>query len=551
VSQECEGANLAGQKSVISMSTFSRVVLSVRLVLTIVILVGAWLTTALAQHPVVDTMVHHPPVALDTSLLATDTMQLPVAASLSLEDAIQRALRFSPIIERARANVDVSHAAQRVAFAEYLPQLAISSSVYQNGSPQIAGNSLNTVLGPIGLGTNPTAGGGTVSDSAGIPTTTGTPGLVASRTAATSGAASVVAAVDSAPGGTTTPTSTTSSNDVQAFATITAGWDVLTWGRRGADNRRARAEARAAASMNIEQRFIVTDTLKTVFYSVLRSEELENVARAQVRRASEDARAAGRRHEVGTATPADVLQFELNLNNARVSLVQASTQRQTAAYALGRLTDIDGAVEAIPDDSLFPRPLALPDTAIVALAIREGPAIVAARDSADAASAAATAERSTYAPTLRLGSSYTVVRQQSAAVTSGAVRGGWALGLSTSYPIFNGFVRNYQVTRADAAASLARTVARDAERAARADAERLLGTIALAGQLVRLARDAVIVARENYRVQGTRYGVGVATVLDLSSAETQLTQAEQQLVSARYSYVLARASLATLVGRDL
>jgi outer membrane protein len=326
---------------------------------------------------------------------------------------------------------------------------------------------------------------------------------------------------------------------------------VLTWGRRGADNRRARAEARAAASINIEQRFIVTDTLKNVFYAVLRAEELEDVARAQVRRASEDARAAGRRRDVGTATPADVLQFELNLNNARVSLVQASTQRQAAAYALGRLTDIAGAVEAIPDDSLYPRPLALPDSAIVALAIREGPAIVAARDSADAASAAATAERTTFAPTLRIGTSYTVSRQQNAVVTPIPVRSGWALGLSTSYPIFNGFVRNYQVMRADAAASLARTVARDAERAARADAERLLGTIALAARLVKLARDAVIVARENYRVQGTRYIVGVATVLDLSSAETQLTQAEQQLVNARYTYVLARASLATLVGRDL
>jgi outer membrane protein len=505
---------------------------------------------------VVDTTVHHPPAALDTSALAADTVKLPVATTLSLEDAIQRALRFSPITERARANVEVSHAAQRVATAEYLPQLAISSSVYRNGAPQITGNSLNSVLGPIGLGSNPTAGGGgTVSDSAGLPTSAGTSTPVASRGAATTGSARVVAAADSTSGGTsggsTTPTTATNTNDFQAFATITAGWDLLTWGRRGADNRRARAEARAAASMNVEQRFIVIDTLKTVFYAVLRAEELEDVARAQLRRASEDARAAGRRRDVGTATPADVLQFELNLNNARVALVQASTERQSAAFALGRLTDIDGAVEATPDDSLFPRPLALSDSAIVALAIREGPAIIAARDSADAASAAATAERTTYAPTLRLGTSYTVVRQQNTVVTSGSIRSGWALGLSTSYPIFNGFVRNYDVTRADAAASLARTVARDAERAARADAERLLGTITLAAQLVKLARDAVIVARENYRVQGTRYGVGVATVLDLSSAETQVTQAEQQLVNARYTYVLARASLATLVGRDL
>jgi outer membrane protein len=530
-----------------------------RLVLAPVICASVLRATVHAQHPVVDTIVHHPPAALDTASLATDTMRLPIAATLSLDDAIERALRFSPIIERARAVVDISHAAQRVAVGEYLPQLAISSSVYHNSPPQIAGNSLNNVLGPIGLGSNPTGGGGGgISDSAGLPII-GAPTLVASRGGSGASTARTVAADDPSgggagggvTGGTTTPATATSSNDVQAFATITAGWDLLTWGRRGADNRRARAEVRAAKSISIEQRFIVIDTLKTVFYGVLQAEELEDVARAQVRRALEDARVAGRRHDVGTATPADVLQFELNLNSARVALVQASTQRQTASYALGRLTDIDGAVEATSSDSLIPRPLALSDSAIVALAIREGPAIVAARDSADAASAAATAERTTYAPTLRFGTSYTVTRQQNAIVTSNVSRSGWALGVSTSYPIFNGFVRNFEVARADAAASLARSVARDAERAARADAERLLGSIALAAKLVKLARDAVVVARENYRVQRARYGVGVATVLDLSTAETQVTQAEQQLVNARYTYILARASLATLVGRDL
>jgi outer membrane protein len=543
---------------VIFQCACSHAAVAARLVLALVTCASVLCRTARAQRPAADTIVHHPPAALDTSLLAADTVKLAVAATLSLDEAIERALRFSPIIERARANVDISHAAQRVAVSEYLPQLAISSSVFHNGSPQIAGNSLNNVLGPIGLGTNPTGGGGgAISDSAGLPIT-GAPTLVASRGGSGASTARIIShentsggASPGTNGGTTTPVTAVSSNDVEAFATLTAGWDLLTWGRRSADNKRARAESRAAKSINIEQRFIVIDTLETIFYGVLQAEELEDVARAQVRRASEDARVAGRRHDVGTATPADVLQFELNLNNARVALVQASTQRQTAAYALGRLTDINGAVEASSSDSLLPRPLALPDSAIVALAIREGPAIVAARDSAEAASAAASAERTTYAPTLRLGTSYTVTRQQNAVITPNVSRSGWALGVSTSYPIFNGFVRDFQVTRANAAASLARTVARDAERAARADAERLLGSIVLAAKLVKLARDAVVVARENYRVQRARYSVGVATVLDLSTAETQVTQAEQQLVNARYTYVLARASLATLVGRDL
>ena len=70
-------------------------------------------------------------------------------------------------------------------------------------------------------------------------------------------------------------------------------------------------------------------------------------------------------------------------------------------------------------------------------------------------------------------------------------------------------------------------------------------------EVVALGRTSVAVATENYRVVSSRYGVGVATVLDLSVAEQTVATAEQQLVNARYDFQLARANLQTLVGRDV
>ena len=125
------------------------------------------------------------------------------------------------------------------------------------------------------------------------------------------------------------------------------------------------------------------------------------------------------------------------------------------------------------------------------------------------------------------------------------------MALTTSYPIFNGYAREYATERATAASNVAQVSASDAERQARAEVERRLGNVKLTAQQVRLSQSAVQVARENYRVQNVRYGAGVATVLDLSNAEQQLTQAEQQLVNATYDYALARASLNTFVGREL
>lgn len=312
--------------------------------------------------------------------------------------------------------------------------------------------------------------------------------------------------------------------------------------------RRARAETHAAEAIAVAQRFAVAEQVGLAFYGVRRAEELQAVAATQVRRAAEDARAAGRRRAVGTATPADVLQFQLLLNNARVQLVQSAVQRRAAAYELGRLTGVAGAVEARLDAPVEPRPLPLGDSALVALALASAPTLVAARDSARAATAGLDAARAQYAPTLRLGTSYTVAR---AGLPVAGARPGWAVALTTSYPLFNGLVREYQVERATAASDLARTVAADAERQARAEVERRVGDIALTAQQVRLARSAVQAARESYRVQSQRYGVALVTALELTSAEQQLTQAEQQLVNATYDYALARASLATFLGRDL
>ena len=197
---------------------------------------------------------------------------------------------------------------------------------------------------------------------------------------------------------------------------------------------------------------------------------------------------------------------------------------------------------------LAPSPLALSDSAIVALAVTAAPTLVAALDSERAANAAMWAARTQYLPTIRLGGSYTAVQTS---IPGSTIQPGWAVQLGTVFPLFNGFVREDAVERAAAARMVARVTARDAERSARAQAEALVGGVRLAAEQIRLSNVSLASARENYRVQQARYRVGAATVLDLAIAEQSLAQAELQLVNARYDYQLARANLETLVGRTL
>ncbi|HEY0777192.1 MAG TPA: TolC family protein [Gemmatirosa sp.] len=500
----------------------------------------------------------------DTAGVAVDLPPFRVSATLRRSEAIARAIDLSPTTARAGAVVRIARSAERVAYGEYLPSLSVNSSVLRNGTPVLGSSPLSSVIGPTGIGTTGTpagtdssgitsAFGGGSSGSSGTSSPSSTVGPLLSRGVRAPVGQTVGSGGSGGSGGSSGGSSTTSPTGsaavgTSAYMTVVAGYDVFTGGRRSADNRRARAETRAAEAFSISQRFAVVEQVETVFYDVRRAEDLEAVALAQVRRAAEDARQAGRRRAVGTATPADVLQFELLLNNARVAYAQAAIQRRASAYTLGRLTGVPGAVEARIDTAIIPRPLALADTAIVLLALRDAPTLVAARDSARAAEAGITAARAQYFPTIRLGTSYTMA-PNGLAITG--ARPGWAVALTTSYPIFNGGVREYDYERATAASQLAQVTASDAEREARSEVERRLGNIALTAQQVRLSQTAVQVARESYRVQNVRYGAGVATVLDLSNAEQQLTQAEQQLVNATYDYALARTSLNAFVGREL
>ncbi len=117
-----------------------------------------------------------------------------------------------------------------------------------------------------------------------------------------------------------------------------------------------------------------------------------------------------------------------------------------------------------------------------------------------------------------------------------AVRPGWAVLFSTSYPLFNGYHREDDVIRADAQAEIARVTASDATRQARTSAAQLLSGLRYATRNIALANDAVQAAAEDLRVQTERYRAGISTELDQLTSQLAYTQAQIGLVGARYAY---------------
>ncbi len=472
--------------------------------------------------------------SLDSAMRAADTVTFRPDTAMALHDIVQQALQTSPITATAVADLRTARSDEQVAAGEFLPTLNLTSSVLHHGTPSFSGiTTAGAVTGTIpgatisgGSATAPTA------HQAVDPLTAARQGIGLQLQNAVATSAPVVIPGPYATG----------------LVSGVAAWDIFTAGRRVADVRFGRAETRAALSSQVEQNFIVIAAVKTAFFNVLRAEDLAAVAQVEIQRAQGDLRAAQHRREVGTATPADILQFELNLATAFQALIQARINQRSNAYELGRLAGLDLSVDSRREGPYDPTPLAVSDSEVLALALRTAPTLLASRDSSHAADAAVAAAKTQYLPTLTLGGSYT---WYSAPVVAASPGPGWAVDIGTTFPIFNGFLREAVVERALARSYAARYAARDAERFTRSQAQSLLGAVKLAAENVAVAKGSLAVAQENYRVISTRYGVGVATVLDLSVAEQTLASAEQTLVNARYDYQLARANLQTLLGREI
>ena len=410
--------------------------------------------------------------------------QTPDTVTFTLDEVVRRAVLNSPQVVQAQGAVQTAGASELSAIGSFLPNLNISSGAALSSTQRFDSN------------TNTVVSGSSDSYNAGL----------------------------------------------------SSSIDLFTGGRRGADLARTRSQTAASEAALVEQRFAVTRNVKAGYFDVLRASDLIRSAEARLTRAQESLDAAERRSQVGSATRSDVLRAQLEVTNSRQALLQGHNQKRSSMFALGRLTGIDGPVDARVDQPLVVAELPLSREQLLELVLAQSPAVLTAQANERTAGASVRAARAQYLPSLSGSGSYSWSNE---AASFNNVRSSWSMRLGLSFPLFNRFQREESVERTQVQARIAEYQLADARRAARANLERVLGTLETARQQIALAEQALGVAEEDLRVQQERYRLGVSTILDQVTSQENLVGAEADLIAARYDYQLALADLSALIGRDL
>jgi outer membrane protein len=315
--------------------------------------------------------------------------------------------------------------------------------------------------------------------------------------------------------------------------------------RKFAELSRTKAELASAEAGELEQRFQAALETESSYYDVLVNQELTRVARERTVRAREGLAVARARVTSGAAVQTDSLQLVLELIRAQVEGLRQHNALRTAQLELGRRVGQPGPVDALSLDTLPAAKLPISLAEAVHIGLDQGPQYRAARASESSAEAALRSQRGDYLPVLSIGGQHQRYDTQLFPGASNIT----SVTFSLSFPLWNNGQREIEVSRARVTRDVARAIREDLERAVRRDVSSAYDTYETARAAVELARVAVTVAGQNYRMQELRYRSGATTILDLLDAQVDLAEADAGLVQARYQARLALARLEAIMGR--
>jgi len=310
---------------------------------------------------------------------------------------------------------------------------------------------------------------------------------------------------------------------------------------------RSRALLEGAEAEGLQARFTAALLTESNYYDVLANQELTRLAIERQRRAQEAFAVARARVLSGAEVQTDSLQLMLELTGAQVDLLRQRSALHVSQLQLGRRIGVPGAVDAVPLDTALAGALPVELDAAIQLALEQGPSFRAARANERAANSLLKGRRGEYLPSLQLTGSHnrfdTEVFPSAFSVSS--------LAIGVTWPLWDHAQREIRISQARVSRDVFQAIREDLERSARVDVTASYEAYQTARATVQLGQTAVLVARENFRVQEARYRAGATQILDLLSAQLGLTVAEANLVQARFSLRLALAGLEAIIGRRL
>ena len=326
----------------------------------------------------------------------------------------------------------------------------------------------------------------------------------------------------------------------------------------------AKATRRAVEADVETARIGMLADVATQYLNGLQATANTEVARQQLKRNYDFLSLSQARNRVGQASLFDVRQAEVTYNNSEVDLLRTLQAEQEAKLELYRRigTPPPTDVRLIALTDTFPTHAPSFDVpALIREAGEKNPALQALRAREEAAGASVKAAKSQFFPSLNFFANKQGFTQDfpgdAGAEFSdvgnfpvGFVGQPFQTGVAVSLPIFTGFQRDLDVSRAHAQQRDFREQVRQQELDIGAQVQGRTIAVETAWLAIAVQDRSRSAARDQLKLAEERYRLGSGTALEVSDALNAVTAADAAYVNAVYDYHRAIVALTATVGRD-
>ena len=329
--------------------------------------------------------------------------------------------------------------------------------------------------------------------------------------------------------------------------TVNFSLPVFTGGRLVSGYKTANFNLEATREAIRQSRQETVLNVKRAFYGYLLARSFVDVAGEGVTLAEKHFTNVKNLAEVGMASKFDLLRSEVQLANLKPQLIRARNGLSMAELGLKTLLGLDLGQEVEFKGELTFQAVEVNVDADVAQALINRPELNQLKYRRLMASEAVKMNMGAYLPTVAIGGAYNYW-----ANTFNFSKNNWEsfyqVNLVLNIPIFNGFLNSAKVGES-------RAQLRQLEYSQKGLIESVKFEVQEAVLALRQARESLLSqeknveqAREAVRIAELNYTEGLATNLDVSSAQVALSQAKTNQAQALYDYAVALAQLERSVG---
>lgn len=325
---------------------------------------------------------------------------------------------------------------------------------------------------------------------------------------------------------------------------LTASLPIFTGGKLKGTIKQAKAnyqynEVGVQRTYN-EMRSTVTDG----YFKMLQADNMQKLSAESVTRLEDHLKNVQAQYDVGVVAKVDVLRSQVELANAKQTLIQAENSYQVAEANMNKIVGLPMDTTLKLDNLLVYNAYEQNMDDCLAYAAEHRPELMQAKYGVDAAKGALMVARSGHMPQVAA----SATQQWSDSNWPGDEDGKWGVGVNVSLNVFDTGVTLSKIHGAEADLKKAEETYRNTVDSVNLDVRSNYLGLREAEKRISTTKLAVEQADEDYRIAQLRYMSGVGTNTDVLDAQVALTQAKTNYTQALYDYNTSKTALETSIG---